>query len=195
MLFKTFAFLFAISSVSVFGNTLNGLFKNFGNLNGFSFFRLGSDCDISKCAPTPKHYEELGCESLKKDGDCCPRRWVFATMASENRSALNVNYLNLCFLKIKASTANISRRGTRRNVTLKAKRSAAVITLTIYCWAARAKAPADAMIRSSTVRTLTAPNGSVHDPRWAAWGSTPTISAARLRLFAVISTFEIVADP
>lgn len=77
MQIKIYAFLFAIivSSVSVFGNTLKGLFSNFGGLNGLSFIRLG-DCDLSKCDPIPKHYEELGCEPTKKDGECCPKMWV-----------------------------------------------------------------------------------------------------------------------
>lgn len=71
MIFKIFAILLAFSSV--FGNPLTGLFSNFGELNGFQFFRLG-DCDVSKCAPSPKHYEELDCEPTKKEGECCPRR-------------------------------------------------------------------------------------------------------------------------
>lgn len=73
MIFKIYAFLFAISSVSVYGNALKGLFSNFGELNGLSFIRLG-DCDVSKCEAIPKHYEELGCEPVKKDGECCPKR-------------------------------------------------------------------------------------------------------------------------
>lgn len=75
MNFNFFAFLFAISSVSVSGNTIGGLFSNFGGqLNGFRFFRLGSDCDVSKCDPIPKHYDELGCKPIKKDGECCTKR-------------------------------------------------------------------------------------------------------------------------
>lgn len=73
MHFKFLAFLLAISSVSIFGNTIKGLFSNFGSLNGFSFFRLGSDCDKSKCT-LQKHYEELGCEPDKSDGECCAKR-------------------------------------------------------------------------------------------------------------------------
>lgn len=73
MNFKIFA-LIAISSASVLGNTLSGLFSGFGEVNGFSFFRLGSDCDVAKCDPIPKHYEELGCEPIKKVGECCPKR-------------------------------------------------------------------------------------------------------------------------
>lgn len=73
MLFKIIAIL-AISSVSVFGNTLTGLFSGFGEVKGFSFFRLGSDCDKSECEPIPKHYEELGCVPIKKDGECCTQR-------------------------------------------------------------------------------------------------------------------------
>jgi hypothetical protein len=73
MKFKIFALLL-ISSVTVFGKALSGLFSGFGEVNGFSFFRLGSDCDESKCDPNPKHYEELGCEPIKKVGECCPSR-------------------------------------------------------------------------------------------------------------------------
>lgn len=74
MFFKIFALFLAISLVSVFGNPQNGLFSGFGELNGFSFFKLGSDCDVSKCDSIPKHYEEIGCKPVKIDGECCPKR-------------------------------------------------------------------------------------------------------------------------
>jgi hypothetical protein len=31
-------------------------------------------CDPKKCPTTPKHYEELGCEAVKNEGDCCATR-------------------------------------------------------------------------------------------------------------------------
>lgn len=34
-----------------------------------------SNCDTEKCPSIPKHYEELGCEAIKSDDDCCTRRW------------------------------------------------------------------------------------------------------------------------
>lgn len=45
----------------------------------FSFFiaanvLTGEACDKSKCLPTPKHYDELGCKPIKKSGDCCTTR-------------------------------------------------------------------------------------------------------------------------
>lgn len=33
-----------------------------------------SICDTEKCPSIPKHYEELGCEPVKADDDCCARR-------------------------------------------------------------------------------------------------------------------------
>lgn len=73
MKFKILLIL-AISLVTVFGKAQSGLFSGFGEVNGFSFFRLGSDCDESKCDPIPKHYDELGCEPTRKVGECCPKR-------------------------------------------------------------------------------------------------------------------------
>lgn len=33
-------------------------------------------CDPSRCPPIPKHYEELGCASVKSsEDDCCVRRF------------------------------------------------------------------------------------------------------------------------
>lgn len=76
MTIKTITLLFVLGLAHVFGNSLKSLFSQFdGNQNGFSFFRLGADaCDPSKCSPIPIHYEELGCEPIKKDGECCTSR-------------------------------------------------------------------------------------------------------------------------
>lgn len=32
------------------------------------------NCDDVKCPTVPKHYEELGCEAVKDEGDCCASR-------------------------------------------------------------------------------------------------------------------------
>lgn len=31
-------------------------------------------CDKTKCRSVPKHYEEMGCEAVKNEGDCCASR-------------------------------------------------------------------------------------------------------------------------
>lgn len=31
-------------------------------------------CDGIKCPSVPKHYEEMGCEAVKNEGDCCASR-------------------------------------------------------------------------------------------------------------------------
>lgn len=31
-------------------------------------------CDKAKCPSVPKHYEEMGCEAVKNEGDCCASR-------------------------------------------------------------------------------------------------------------------------
>jgi hypothetical protein len=62
-----------MSAVSVFGN-IRGFISNFGGFNGISFLKIGV-CDISKCPQNPKHYEELNCKPIIKDGECCPKRY------------------------------------------------------------------------------------------------------------------------
>jgi hypothetical protein len=31
-------------------------------------------CDKAKCPSVPKHYEEMGCEAVKGEGECCASR-------------------------------------------------------------------------------------------------------------------------
>lgn len=37
-------------------------------------FAAVKNCDKVKCPSIPKHYEEMGCEAVKADDDCCPIR-------------------------------------------------------------------------------------------------------------------------
>jgi hypothetical protein len=71
---KIVSLLLALSfNGSVFGN-LKHFINNFGGFNGLSFLKLAS-CDTTKCPSFPKHYEELECKAIIKDGECCPWRF------------------------------------------------------------------------------------------------------------------------
>jgi hypothetical protein len=72
MMFKILTIVLAISTVRVLGN-IKSFLTNFGEFNGLSFLRLGT-CDPTKCQQAPKHYEELGCKPIIKEGECCPQR-------------------------------------------------------------------------------------------------------------------------
>jgi hypothetical protein len=37
-------------------------------------FAADKNCDNVKCPSKPKHYEELGCEAVKSEGECCASR-------------------------------------------------------------------------------------------------------------------------
>lgn len=43
-------------------------------LGGALELKEEAKCDKVKCPSIPKHYEELGCEPVKTDDDCCPVR-------------------------------------------------------------------------------------------------------------------------
>lgn len=75
-MYKIFVLIFACLAVEVFGN-LKSFFSNFGGINGLTFLRLGT-CDPNKCPQFPKHYEELNCKPIIRDGECCP--WRFENM-------------------------------------------------------------------------------------------------------------------
>jgi hypothetical protein len=40
----------------------------------FGVYAAEKVCDEKKCPSIPKHYEELGCEPVKNEGDCCASR-------------------------------------------------------------------------------------------------------------------------
>jgi hypothetical protein len=35
---------------------------------------MAEECDPLECPQLPKHYEEMECEEVKVEGDCCIRR-------------------------------------------------------------------------------------------------------------------------
>lgn len=37
-------------------------------------FAADKKCDNVECASIPKHYEEMGCEAVKSEGECCASR-------------------------------------------------------------------------------------------------------------------------
>lgn len=76
MFLKSFILLLALIAIEVLGN-LKSFINNFGEFNGLSFLRLGT-CVPTKCGHFPKHYEELGCKPIIKDGECCPWRFEVA---------------------------------------------------------------------------------------------------------------------
>jgi hypothetical protein len=70
---KIIALILALSASSSHSQSIKGLVTNFGGFDGLSFLKFGT-CDHSKCAPTPKHYEELGCTPILNRTECCPKR-------------------------------------------------------------------------------------------------------------------------
>lgn len=63
----------------------------------FGFFvQSGTACDIKDCPSVPKHYDELGCKPIKKNGDCCISSFDCPDLV--NRNNTNCYYKNKVFV-------------------------------------------------------------------------------------------------